>query len=128
MSAAGGLANLEILKREGVVENAAAQGAYLLERLERLYEHPTVGDVRGGLGLLAAVELVRDKETKEPLISIDGAEQLIRRRAAEHGLLTRIGRDIALAPPLILTHEEVDEIVEIIDRTITDVERELGIG
>lgn len=128
VSTAGGLANLEILKREGVVENAAAQGAYLLERLGQLYEHPTVGDVRGGLGLLAAVELVRDKATKEPLISIDGAEQLIRKRAAEHGLLTRIGRDIALAPPLILTHEEVDEIIEIIDRTITDVEQELGIG
>ena len=127
VSTAGGLANLQIFEREGIVENSATQGAYLFERLESLYEHPAVGDVRGGLGLFAAVELVRDKDTKEPLISVEGAEQLIRQRAAEHGLLTRLGRDIALAPPLILTRDEVDEIVDIIDRTISDVEQELGL-
>ena len=128
VSTAGGLANLEIFEREGIVENSATQGTYLFERLETLYEHPTVGDVRGGLGLFAAVELVRDKETKEPLISIEGAGELIRKRLAEYGLLTRLGRDIALAPPLILTRDDVDEIVDIIDRGISDVERELGIS
>ena len=128
VSCAAGLANLEVLEREGVVENSATQGKYLMERLETLYEHPTVGDVRGGLGLFAAVELVTDKETKEPLVSLEGAGELLRKRLTEYGLLTRLGRDIALAPPLILTREEVDEIVDIIDRGISDVERELGLA
>ena len=128
VSTAAGLANLDVFEREGIVENSATQGSYLMERLETLYEHATVGDVRGGYGLFAAVELVRDKKTREPLISIDGAGELLKKRLAEYGLLTRLGRDIALAPPLILTREEVDEIVDIIDRGITDVERELGIS
>src|SRR5581483_3830425 len=60
------LKNLEIIEREGLAENARRVGAYLRERLESLLELPVVGDVRGA-GLLASVELVADKETREPI-------------------------------------------------------------
>ena len=64
-SCAAGLANLDIMEGEGMVENSAEMGDYLYERLQVLYEHSIVGDVRGGLGLLAAVEIVKDRDTKE---------------------------------------------------------------
>ena len=64
-SCAAGLANLEIMENEGVVENSAEMGDYLYEQLQTLYEHPIVGDVRGGMGLLCAVELVKDRDAKE---------------------------------------------------------------
>ena len=59
-----GLRNLKILEDEGLVEQAAESGAYLLRRLQELRSHAIVGDVRG-LGLVAGIELVRDRETKE---------------------------------------------------------------
>ena len=65
MACAAALTNLAIMQGERMVENAAVQGAYLLEQLQALQpHHPTIGDVRG-LGLLAAVELVKDRTTKE---------------------------------------------------------------
>ena len=64
-SCAAGLANLEIMEGEGMVENSAQMGDYLYEQLQTLYEHRIVGDVRGGKGLLAAVEIVKDRDTRE---------------------------------------------------------------
>ena len=67
LAAAAALAVLEIIERDGLVENAARQGEHLLERLRLLAEtEPLIGDVRGK-GLLTAIELVADRETKRPL-------------------------------------------------------------
>ena len=65
VSCAASMANLDILENEGLIENSAAMGTYMYEQLQTLYEHPIVGEVRGGLGLLAAVEIVKDRDTKE---------------------------------------------------------------
>jgi adenosylmethionine-8-amino-7-oxononanoate aminotransferase len=59
-----GLRNLRIIEEEGLVEREAERGAYLLARLQSLRSHEIVGDVRG-LGLVAGIELVRDRATKE---------------------------------------------------------------
>ena len=67
VSTAVGLANLDIVEREGLVERVAVEGKNLMTRLEKLYAHPNVGDVRGK-GLLCGVEFVADRETKEPNI------------------------------------------------------------
>ena len=64
VAAAAGIKNLEIMEREDLPGASARTGEYLLERLATLYEHPSVGNVRG-LGLLAAVELVKDRDSKE---------------------------------------------------------------
>jgi adenosylmethionine-8-amino-7-oxononanoate aminotransferase len=130
VSCAAALANLDILQREGLAQRSAQQGEYLLRRLERLRSHPTVGDVRG-LGLLCAVELVQDKQTKEPFGwgPVSQNHPFSRRLVAlmtERGLLSRVFMSIQVAPPLVVTTEELDRIVTIMDESLTIAEREFG--
>ena len=123
--AAAGLMNIRIMQQEALVENSAAMGQYMLDRLTSLKEHPIVGDVRG-LGLLCALDLVKDKATKEPLGSIPGAEAKLTKRLADNGLLTRAKGFLFLTPPLTVTKAEVDEMVEIVTEGLSYIERELG--
>jgi len=130
VSCAAALANLEILQKEGLAQRSAEQGAYLLKQLQRLRSHPTVGDVRGR-GLLCAVEMVQNKQTKEPFGwgPAAAAHAFSRRLIAamdERGLLGRVFMSIQLSPPLIITREEIDRMVAIIDDSLTATEREFG--
>jgi adenosylmethionine-8-amino-7-oxononanoate aminotransferase len=124
---AAGLANVAIMEREDLPGNAARMGKRMLDRLQSLRKHALVGDVRG-IGLLCAVELVKDKTTKEPFNSIEGAAKLLKDRITERGMLTRAGNIILLVPPLTVTEHEVDEMVDIVDEAITFVEEQLGLG
>jgi adenosylmethionine-8-amino-7-oxononanoate aminotransferase len=130
VSCAAALKNLEILQREELPGRSARHGSYLLGLLEQLRSHPTVGDVRG-LGLMCAVELVKDKATKEPfgLGPAAGGHPFSRRVAElmeERGLLTRAFASIQLCPPLVISKEEIDEIVAIVDESLWVSEREFG--
>src|SRR5439155_18631343 len=103
VSCAAALKNIEILRREELPRRSARLGHYLLELLQPLRSHPTVGDIRG-LGLMYAVELVKDKATKEPFGWGPAASShpYSRRVAAlmeERGLLTRVFMAIQLCPP-----------------------------
>ena len=115
------LANIDILDREGLIEQAAVLGRRLLDGLGTLAPLPWVGDVRG-LGMMAAVELVADKATKQPfapeaLIGPQVANELLKR-----GLFTRtVGETICLAPPLVTTPEQIDRIVEIVGESVRAV-------
>ncbi len=125
VACAAALANIAILQNEGMVENSAAMGAYLLEQLEQLRSHPTVGDVRG-LGLLAGVELVKDKTSKAKF-DLEGEEvKTLNTLLLEKGLLTRASHIISLAPPLCIIRAEVDRVVEIIDSSMTAMEQQYG--
>ncbi len=125
VSCAAALANLAILQRERMVENAATMGTYLLEQLQQLRQHPTVGDIRG-LGLLAAVELVKDQQSKEKF-SMDGDEvKTLNTLLVDRGLLTRATHIIFVAPPLCITRAEVDRVVDIIDSSLTAFEQQYG--
>jgi adenosylmethionine-8-amino-7-oxononanoate aminotransferase len=118
------LRNLEILEQEGLVERAARMGQRLLAGLKTLRDLPVVGDVRG-LGLMCGVELVEDRGTKEPAI---GLGSRVLSEARRRGLVTRIragqrgefpiGDTILLAPPLVITEEQVDRMVEILRESI----------
>ena len=111
------LKNLEILEREGLVENAARMGRRLLNGLQSMLEFPSVGEARG-LGLMAAVEFVADRETKTPA----GIGNKVRQACLERGLFTRIKGDILmLAPPLVINEAEVDQIIEIVREAIREV-------
>lgn len=117
--------NVEIIEREGLVENSAEVGAYMLEGLESLSSHPTVGDVRG-LGLMCAVEFVRDKATKARFDEKVGFCERVMDLALEQGLiLRRVGNIIEFCPPLIITKDEVDEMVRITDEAIAQAEKEI---
>lgn len=128
VSAAAALANIEIMEREDLPGNSRRMGDYLYGQLQQLKEHSIVGDVRGGLGLLAAVELVADRETKT---SFPPEAQLAKRLPPiiyDHGLVSfRAGDVIAICPPLIITEDEVDYLVNALDESLTVLERELGI-
>ncbi|WP_027348886.1 aminotransferase [Halotalea alkalilenta] len=134
LGAAAALANLEIIRREGLTANAARVGAHLQARLaERFEGHPLVGDVRGA-GLLAALEFSprpRERRQFEPALKI-GAQ--VSAAALEQGLIARAmphGDILGFAPPLVITTEEVDDLVERAGRAVDRVRDELireGVG
>jgi putrescine aminotransferase len=117
-----GLKNLEILEREGLAERAKQRGRRLLAGLQSLREFPNVGDVRG-LGLMCAVEFVADKESKAPA-NLGGK---VRQACLERGLFTRtIGDILVFAPPLVISEDEVDQIVTIVREALEAVAGQQG--
>jgi adenosylmethionine-8-amino-7-oxononanoate aminotransferase len=125
VSAAVALRNIEIMEAEKLADRSAEMGAYLLDGLRTLMRHPVVGDVRG-MGLLLAVEFVKDRTTKEPV----GATQIgaIVDFCRENGVLVgrsnggrRWGGVITMSPPLVITRTECDRIVETLDRALSTV-------
>src|ERR671912_1916406 len=115
------LANIDILERERLVERAAAAGDRLLNGLRSLESVDGIGNVRG-LGLMAAVEVVRDKTTRQQFPPEAGLTQKLTDAMLDRGLYTRVVMDcICLAPPLVTTDAQIDQIVEIVGATIRRV-------
>jgi taurine--2-oxoglutarate transaminase len=125
LACAAGVASIEIFRDEGVVENAAAMGEYLATALPALAEkHPSVGEVRG-LGLFWGLELVRNRETREPLVPYNAGGEAaapvarIMKACLERGLYPFIHWNVfAITPPLTITREELDEGLEIVDEVL----------
>jgi putrescine aminotransferase len=118
------LKNLEIMERERLSENASRMGARLYDGLRQaLGDHPNVGEVRGGKGLLAAVELVEDRATKKNLAPDRKVAGRLQAEMMKRGMVTRVrpvagphpapGDTVYYAPPLVITAAEVDRVVEI---------------
>ena len=117
-----GLRNIQIIEDEHLVERAERMGKRLNEGLGRLIEMPNVGNVRG-LGLMAAVEVVADKATRAPFAAAQGIGPKLARAMRDRGVVTRVkGDSMLFAPPLVITEEQIDTIVnvaaEAIDRVI----------
>jgi adenosylmethionine-8-amino-7-oxononanoate aminotransferase len=125
VAAVAALKNIEIMEQENLVENGANMGAYLKEQLEELRNHPSVGDVRG-VGLLQAIEVVKDKEKKTPFAKNDKFCKSLGEKMFARGLITRTWNIIHFAPPLVVTKEEIDRMVAITDEALTDVENEFA--
>jgi taurine--2-oxoglutarate transaminase len=125
LGCAAAIASIEAFREEGIVENAAAMGEVLGSELQRLAErHPSIGEVRGK-GLFWGIELVRDLETREPLVPFNASgEDLapvtqIAKAAMERGLyLMTHWNVIMVVPPLTITREELDEGVGILDEVL----------
>jgi adenosylmethionine-8-amino-7-oxononanoate aminotransferase len=115
------VANLAIIEREGLVDRAAALGGQLLGRLKRLEAHPTVGEARG-LGLMAGIELVQSKQPKKRFDPALGMGARVLAEMARQGVVTRVVGDVILcAPPAITSEEQIDRIVEIVQKSIAIV-------
>ena len=114
---AAGLANLAILEREGLISRGQELEGELFGALAPLAEHPLVGEVRGGVGLMAAVELAAD------LLEADhGAATKLYRGVRSHGVLTRAhARGLAISPPLIVTVEQIQEIADAVRAALDDL-------
>jgi taurine-pyruvate aminotransferase len=118
LSAAAALANVTEIVEGRLWENAAHTGAHLKQRMQALYRHPIVGDVRGE-GLLIGVEFVRDQQTRQPFADEENIGGQVQREARRRGLLLRASPwFIAIGPPLITTIEEADAMYEILDAAI----------
>jgi adenosylmethionine-8-amino-7-oxononanoate aminotransferase len=126
VAAAAASKNLEILLGENLVERSATMGDYLLKLADGLRTHPTVGDVRGGSGLLCGIELVKSKDTKEPWGTEHPFIRGLALRTQERGLLTRVWDVLHLAPPLVITREELDETISIVDECLSELEDEFA--
>ena len=123
LSCTAGLATIEAIQQDGLVDNARKVGTYLHDRLAALQDkHPLIGNVRG-LGLIQGVELVRNRTTKEPASS-ETAKVVF--RAFELGLIVfyagMFSNVIEITPPLLLTELDAEEGVAILDQAISDVE------
>jgi adenosylmethionine-8-amino-7-oxononanoate aminotransferase len=125
VSCAAGLANLDILQRELLVRNAADMGGYLYGRLQELYRYEIVGQVRGGLGLMCAVEIVASRATKEPFPKEARLAERVRLLMERHGLLGRAGDIFFVAPPLSITRSELDFLVGQLEEVIAELQAEL---
>ncbi len=110
VACAAALKTLEIYERDGLYAHAAAMGEYLQAQLQELANIEQVGEVRGR-GLIGAVELVEDRDSKTPAAELAKRVTLT---AQENGLIVRnvAGNALAVCPPLIITREQVDELVE----------------
>ena len=107
-SCAVALANLAIVERDNLLDRAREVGARLLSGLEGLRDLEIVGDVRG-VGMMLAVELVADRETREPLPMDEKPQDVIRR---ETGVIVRdCAHSLVISPPLIMSEDEADEVV-----------------
>jgi taurine-pyruvate aminotransferase len=122
VAAAVALRNIEIMQAEKLADRAAETGKYLMDGLRTLSRHKVVGDIRGK-GLLQAVELVKDRVTKEP---VDAATiTAVVESCREQGVIVgrsgggrRFGNSIVLSPPLVITRAECDRLVETLDRAL----------
>ena len=127
---AAGNAVLDYMMKHNLVENSRVTGEYMHKQLQSLYDHPSVGDIRGK-GLFAGIEFVKNKETKEPFDPAIGFNGRVVDQCYENGLLVYPGTGcidgvrgdhIQVAPPLVATKEEVDLIIELLDKSIGEVE------
>jgi adenosylmethionine-8-amino-7-oxononanoate aminotransferase len=126
VSAAGAMANIGVLEREGLIENSANMGKRLLDGLNELRKYKMVGDVRG-LGLCACVEFVGDAKTKAEFPAELKVIDRIFGSMEDEGLLAReFGANVLLTPPLCISSGDVDEVVRIMERVVARVTREIG--
>jgi adenosylmethionine-8-amino-7-oxononanoate aminotransferase len=116
------LRNLDIIEQENFPGQAAEKGAYFLETLQTKFsDHPHVGEVRG-LGLMCAVEFVKNKSTKEEFPAEEKIGIRVHEETQERGLFSRLRGDVfCLAPPIVTSEVQLNRIVEILQKSIEAV-------
>lgn len=125
VSCAAALKNIEIIERENLLQNAKDVGQYFEDRLATLNDLPIVGNVRGRK-LIACVENVKNKETKELFDDDINIGKRISNAAEKHGLMVRpLGHLNVMSPPIVITREQVDEVVETLGKSIMSVTDDL---
>jgi adenosylmethionine-8-amino-7-oxononanoate aminotransferase len=126
VACAAGLAALRQIHERELVQNARVRGAQLRSRLDAMApRHRFIGDVRGA-GLLQGMEFVQDRATRQSFPPPVRPGKLVEAAAKERGLLLRAGSDfVALAPPLIVTPQDVDLVCDILADSLLAVEADL---
>jgi len=119
------LKNIEIIEREDLAGNSARMGAVLYTALKDVFgDHPHAGDIRGGKGLLAAVEFVEDRPTKKNFAVDRKVGARLQAELKKRGVITRTrpaagddpapGDEVLFAPPLVITEEEIHRLISVL--------------
>ncbi len=117
---------IDVVMNEGLAENVKTLAPQFMAGLKRLAEHPNVGEARG-VGLMGALEMVKDKATKESFGGDVGVGERIANAAADNGLICRpLGPAIVLCPPFIMTPELIDDMFDRLERAMKTVFAELA--
>lgn len=129
LSCAAGVAAIESYQDEGLIERSRQLGAHMLQQLQQLQSrHAVIGDVRGGHGLFAVVELVRDRATREPLAPWPQLPPALKRLLAEalrRGVsFAARGNLLLLAPPLVIAETELADALALLDRLLGEMTAE----
>lgn len=128
LCAAAGLANLEVLEKENLTANARDTGAYFQQRMQETFgEHPLVGEARG-VGLLAALDFVADREARKPFDPALTVGARVSAACNQRGLIARAmphGDILGFAPPLVVTRDDIDQIVDLARQAVDAVTDEL---
>jgi putrescine aminotransferase len=113
------LANISLLKRDRLIEKVRDEtGPYLSERWAALADHPLVGETRSR-GLVGALELVRDKATRERFAPLGRVGTVCRDLCVENGLVMRaVGDTMIISPPLVIDKSQIDELVDLARRSL----------
>ena len=123
LACAAGIANIEVYKNDGLIDNSKVLGKHFSKKLQEVMDkHPSVGDVRNQ-GLWGCIELTSDKKTHAPLAGFADSKRNVAgellKRMAEMGLTTFAKWDfIFMAPPLCIDKDQLDESVAIIDKAL----------
>lgn len=128
VAAAVALANIEIIAREGLVDRVRDDlEGYFAAALARLADHPLVGEVRS-IGLIGAVELVQQRNPRIAFDPVGVVAAVVRDQMQQRGVILRAVRDaLVLAPPLVVSHAEIDRIVDTLAEVLELVRHELGL-
>jgi taurine--2-oxoglutarate transaminase len=126
LACASAVASIEAFKEEGIVENSAEMGGIFAQKLRELQDrHPSIGDVRG-LGCFWGIELVKNRETREPLVPFNATGEAfapvarVAKAALERGLYLMTHWNVVIvAPPLTITRDEIDEGIGILDEALS---------
>jgi taurine--2-oxoglutarate transaminase len=126
LSCAAGVAAIEAYESDGLIERSRRLGAQMYRELQKLQErHAIVGDVRGGHGLFAVVELVRDRASKAPLSTWPDAHpalvKLVKDALARNVSLATRGNLILLAPPLVIEERELQDALSLLDALLGEM-------
>jgi putrescine aminotransferase len=128
VACAVGLANIRLIQRDGLVEKVRDDtGPYLAEHFRSLAEHPLIGEAQS-IGLMGALQIVRDKATGacfDPALEVG---MICRGHCFANGLIMRaVGDRMIIAPPLIITRAQIDEMARLIrlclDATLRDLQQ-----
>jgi adenosylmethionine-8-amino-7-oxononanoate aminotransferase len=127
VSCAAALENLKILKSENLAQNAKERGLQLESLLrEKVGDHPCVGDIRCE-GLLCCIELVRNRETREPFSHDEGISDMLARHFLSHGVYVRLVEGyIHIGPPLIVTKDEISWLVERVVEALEELQKKVA--
>ncbi|MBW2348702.1 MAG: aminotransferase class III-fold pyridoxal phosphate-dependent enzyme [Deltaproteobacteria bacterium] len=132
LACATALRVIQVYQEDRLIENAERMGRYLLEKAHELQErHPCIGDVRG-LGLFVGLELVKNRRTRAPIIPVgakilpgDNPKLAVAKKIMEMGMIAMAANPsnvIVMGPPLIVTKQEIDEGVAIMDKALEEAD------